>query len=70
MHSVSGAAAQRVRPMRTWGTSLAPLAGAPLPGQGCRCMSYRLNPGGEPADDLRQREEGGDEVAVYAEAAD
>jgi hypothetical protein len=55
---------------RTWGKCLAPLARARLPGQGRRSLSYRLDPAGEPADDLRQREEHGDEVAVYPELSD
>jgi hypothetical protein len=36
--------AERVRPMRTWGKCLAPLARARLPGQGRRSLSYRLDP--------------------------
>src|SRR6516165_8136794 len=36
--------AERVRPMRTWGKCLAPLARAWLPGQGRCLLSYRLAP--------------------------
>jgi hypothetical protein len=48
--------------------------GAPGPGAvagpGAPLTELPAKPAGEPADDLRQREEGGDEVAVYPEPSD
>jgi hypothetical protein len=70
MHSVSAAAAQPGAPDANVGE----VPGAPGPGAvagpGAPLSELPAKPAGEPADDLRQREEGGDEVAGWPEAAD